>query len=619
MCGIVGFIYFNQHRKADSCLTKKMADVIAHRGPDAEGFFTNNNISLGHRRLSIIDLATGEQPMFNDNKQLSIVFNGEIYNYIELRDELRKLGHSFKTNSDTEVILKAYEQWGTDCQQKFNGMWAFALWDEKKQQLFLSRDRIGEKPLHYYYSKDEFVFGSEIKSLLAYNIPPQPNYSMLEVYLSLGYIPAPHTFYKNIFKLNPGHYLLIKDGNVKELPYWELPQVKESEMNTNAKEVYDEFAHLLEDSVRIRMRCDVPFGAFLSGGLDSSTIVALMSKYSKQAVNTFTIGFKEKKYDERALAASVAAMYNTDHFLYEVVQDSFEESLQKVLFHYDEPFGDSSAIPTNYVSRFTRQKVKMALTGDGGDEVLSGYTSYQGEKFAGQYQNLPIFIQKLVPSAVQNISHLFSGSLRYKLNRIQNVSYTASLPFNQRLISKCLWTKLDYIKEFTKPYNEVVSIEDYMADVLGKCQFTDPFYKLMYFHYKVSLPDDMLVKVDRMSMANSLETRVPFLDYRLIEMMAKVHKDVKMQGYERKSVLRKALGNKLPTSILNAPKQGFNVPLREWFKGNSFEAKLESLYTSEWGMNKQIIKEIVSQNKQGQSDQGNFIWMLFVLKGWLKG
>nr|MBA3705093.1 asparagine synthase (glutamine-hydrolyzing) [Bacteroidota bacterium] len=371
MCGIAGYIHFNRDKNANKEVLKRMTDVIAYRGPDGEGFYIDKNVALGHRRLSIIDLNTGDQPMISDDGTKVIVFNGEIYNYIEIRDQLKKFGYTFKTNSDTEVILNAFDKWGYDCQNMFNGMWAFAIWDTKKEELFLSRDRIGEKPLHYCISDNNLIFGSEIKSIFSFGVIREIRPELIELYLSLTNIPAPNTFYKNIYKLMPGHFLIIKDGGLKEYKYWDLPQLDELNMLTNKKEIYNTFQDLFNDAIKIRMRSDVPFGAFLSGGLDSSSIVAQMSKLSSIPVKTFTIGFSHKEFDESKLAEEVALKFKTEHYLDTVAAENFEAYLKHAVVHFDEPFGDSSAIPTNIVSAFASKKVKMVLTGDGGDEVLS--------------------------------------------------------------------------------------------------------------------------------------------------------------------------------------------------------------------------------------------------------
>lgn len=616
MCGITGFLHFDYNRKADETLLKKMMNTMVHRGPDGEGMFCFNNLALGHRRLSIIDLSTGDQPIYNQNKSICIIYNGEIYNYIELRDELKQLGCRFFTNSDTEVILRAYEIWGRNCQDKLNGMWAFAVWDEKRKELFISRDRMGEKPLYYGVYDNTFVFGSEIKSLLAYGFPSVPNTELTELYLSLGYIPAPYSFYKNVFKLRAGHFLIVKNGAVTESKYWDIPEINEDNMYSDKKKVYDFFSATLHDAVRIRMRSDVSYGAFLSGGLDSSSVVAIMSEISPQPVRTFTIGFSDKQFDERRKARDVSEKFKTKHFEFEVQPDGFDESLNKVLYHYDEPFGDSSAIPTGYVSKIAAQKVKMVLTGDGGDEVLSGYNAYQVEKFAEYYQKIPYFMRNVFPGMLIAFGGLFKGNIRYKINQLTRIFLYANQDYNQRIRMKYSWYIPDLIQEMTCDLGQQISFSDFINDFYKKYNVIDSFYKLMLFHLKILLPDDFLVKVDRMSMAYSLETRIPFLDFRLVEFMVQVSKDMKMQGFERKSILRNTIGKKLPASVLCGPKKGFTVPLREWFRDPYFNTRLYSIYTDDFGLNKKAIKKVVMENKEGRADLGNFIWMLFVLKEW---
>lgn len=614
MCGIAGFLHFEKQRIADSVVLKNMTDSIAHRGPDGEGFYCYQNIGLGHRRLSIIDLDTGSQPMFSDDRSIAIVFNGEIYNYIELREELKIAGHRFHTDSDTEVIIKAYQQWGIECQNKFNGMWAFALWDEKEQQLFLSIDRMGEKPLYYTTFDNTFVFGSEIKALLKFNVPAILNEELIEIYLTLGYIPAPYSFYKNIHKLLPGHHLIVKDNTYKLAKYWDFTQRPDQEMIKDKKKVYQVFEELFYDSVKIRMRSDVPYGAFLSGGLDSGSVVSVMSSISPYPVKTFTIGFDQNQFDETALAAEVSTLFKTNHHAEVVNPDVFDRVLEKISFHYDEPFGDSSAIPTGYVAKSARKDVKMVLTGDGGDEVLSGYTAYQGEKFADIYKRSPLLLNNAILKTASLLSRTLRGNLRYKLNRLCNVFYTSSLSFSDRLLWKISWASPSIITQLLEGSKNIFTFREYMNDFFKDCTYESNFYKLMYFHVKCSLPYDMLVKVDRMTMAYSLEARTPFLDYRLVDFMAQVDHSVKMQRFERKSVLRKTIAKNLPKSILTSGKKGFGVPLREWFKDQAFELKLHDLYVHNIGLNNNIIKNIIQENKEGKKDWGNFIWMLFLLK-----
>lgn len=612
MCGITGIFHFDNHRMADSHQLKAMTDIIRHRGPDGEGFFLNKNVGLGHRRLSIIDLSTGDQPMYNDDKSIALVLNGEIYNYLELREELRKLGHCFRTTSDTEVVIKAYEEWGADCQNLFNGMWAFALWDDKKKQLFLSRDRIGEKPLNYAVVDDTLIFSSEIKSLFEYGIAKETRPELVEIYLVLTNIPGPDTFYKNIYKLKPGHFILADLNGIQVHQYWEIPSIDEQNMLKDKAKIYDEFAYLFEDSVRIRMRADVPFGAFLSGGLDSSSIVALMSNISNHPIETFTIGFPQKEFDESNLAQLVANKFKTNHHLGTVHPDSLTDAIKRSVFHFDEPFGDSSAIPTYQVSSFAVEKVKMVLTGDGGDEVLSGYNSYAGIKLSGIINQFPVAIQKVAAKSTGIIAKNLRGNIRYTLNKVEGILQSARHPLQEQIANKKPYVPLSLIKKLTAPINGVIKIEDYLLDIIEKVPYHDNFYKLMYLDFKYDLPDDYLVKVDRMSMANSIETRAPFLDYRLIEFMAKVDKNVKLQGWERKSVLRNTIGKQLPNSLLTAPKRGFGVPLREWFKEDKSLDKIV-LNNLELICNNTVITQILSENAKGIRDNGNFIWTLLMI------
>jgi asparagine synthase (glutamine-hydrolysing) len=618
MCGITGYLHFEKDRKGSLARIKLMTDTLIHRGPDGEGFFVSSNLALGHRRLAIIDLTTGDQPMYNEDKSLAVVLNGEIYNFVELREELKKLGCHFHTVSDTEVIIQAYQTWGISCFEKFNGCWAFALWDENNQQLILSRDRIGEKPLYYSIIDNTLVFGSEIKSILAYGVPKEVAGELIEVYLTLGYLPAPYSFFKNIKKLKQGHYIIANTNGISEKKYWDLPLADEDNMNTDSKQVYDEFEYLLKDSVKIRMRSDVPYGAFLSGGLDSSSIVAIMSEISAFPVETFTIGFNEPAFDERDLANEVARKFKTHHHEKIVQLESFDEALEKVLYHYDEPFGDSSAIPSGYVAKYARENVKMVLTGDGGDEVLSGYNSYVGIKLTSRYRKIPSFIRAGIPSLLDLMALPVKGVKRYRLNRLRNICYSGNMDFNRRMIEKMAWTRVDDIKLMLNGFPEKqFPAQEFINDLMKGCTYKDDFYKMMYLQFKLTLPDNMMVKMDRMSMAHSLEARIPFLDHRLIEFMVKVHKDVKLPDFERKSILKNTIGKRLPYSLLEAPKKGFVVPVREWFKDSSFNTKLSGLYIKNYGLNKDVIKKVVTSNAKSEVDNGNFIWMLFVLKNFL--
>jgi asparagine synthase (glutamine-hydrolysing) len=615
MCGIAGIYNFDTRNPISSGKLSKMNSSLYHRGPDSEGYFIDGHIGLAHRRLSIIDLKDGHQPMISQNGNIILVFNGEIYNYIELRKELVKEGFHFKTNSDTEVIIAAYEFWGNECYNKFNGMWAIALWDKRINKLILSRDRFGEKPLYYYHNSDFLLFGSEIKAIKQFGIPLEPRLELLEIYLFLTNIPGPDTFYKNTFEVKPGHFMVISSDQITEKKYWDLDLIDEKNKLTNEKFVLEQFEYLLNDSVRIRMRADVEVGAFLSGGLDSSSVVSLMAKNANEQINTFTIGFPNKAFDESELADIIAKQYNTNHHLGTVNPESLNEMIKICNFHFDQPFGDSSAIPTYFVSKFSSQKVKLVLTGDGGDELLSGYNSYLGLKLTQKYNALPFGINKGIPKLINLFLPIFKGKIRYKMNKAYSFTNSASLPFTQRYLHKKPYAPLSKIQELTQPLN-CIKIEDFIYDLVNKIPLNDEFYKMMHINYKYDLPNDYLVKVDRMSMSNSLETRTPFLDFRLVELMTLVDKSIKMKGFERKSVLRNTVGKTLPNEILNAPKKGFGVPLREWFKSNE-NLELAQFEKLTGLLDNNVLNEIIIQNKKGYSDNGNFIWTLIMLESYI--
>ena len=612
MCGIAGVLYRDRQTSVNADLLRAMTDIVRHRGPDGEGLHITAGLGLGHRRLAIIDPAAGQQPMIDAESQNIIVYNGEVYNYLEIRSELTAAGHRFRTDSDTEVILKAYAQWGERCLDRFNGMWAFAIWDHSHKRLFLARDRLGIKPLHYWVDAERIVFASEMKSLFAAGVPRVPDTSLLDVYLTFGYIPAPHSFFSGVRKLLPGQYL-ITDGERTEIhQYWNLPAIAEGDMRRHAVAVQEEFAHLLGDAVRISMRSDVPFGAFLSGGLDSASVVTLMAEQTRLPVETFTIGFDDPAFDERRLARLVSTRVNTRHHETVVSPDDLEAALHQVAFHYDEPFGDSSALPTSHVARLAARHVKMVLTGDGGDEVLSGYPAYQVEKLAGSYLRIPRAVRRCAEVLIGGIAEMTRGHMRYAANRYYRLLTTTAAPFEDRLLAKTAWLEEDRRRALLAGVR-VHRARDVFAELMRDCPYRDSFYRLMYFNYKVSLPDDMLTKVDRMTMAWSLEARVPFLDYRLVELMSVVHKDVKLPGLTRKAVLRKTVGRKLPGALLAAGKRGFVTPLRSWFRQGDFADSTVKRSVAMAGLSGPVVDRILAEQRAGQRDYGNLLWMLMVL------
>jgi asparagine synthase (glutamine-hydrolysing) len=616
MCGIAGQYFFEIQSSTSLDQIKKMTDAIKHRGPDGEGHYKDEFVELGHRRLAIIDLNTGEQPMFSQDSNICLTFNGEIYNYIELREELKILGATFITDSDTEVIINAYQYWGIDCLSRFNGMWSIALWDKLNEVLFLTRDRLGEKPLYFSVNDDKLIWGSEIKSIIASGVKKELNDKYLGLYLTFGFMPSPYTLFKGVNSLEPGTYLKVSKSNIEKVHYWTLPDISEKDLVTDQQFVEKQFTELFNDSVRIRMRSDVGFGAFLSGGLDSGSIVATMNEYNSKRTETFTIGFKEKDFDESNLSKEISDKFNTNYHLKYVSDDTLEKALNDINFHFDDPFSDPSAIPTGHVSELASDYVKMVLTGDGGDEVLSGYTTYQGEIFAAKYQKIPFFLRLFISFSVGVFSKFLKGKLRYKFNRILSVIKSSNLSFEERLFSKVCRTNSEKLVKYFPEINPYAQFKEFYDLVMKDCKFEDPFYQLMYFQLKVTLPDNMLAKVDRMSMAHSLETRVPFLDYRLVEFMFKVHKDLKMIGYQNKVVLRNTIGKNLPKNVLLGSKRGFNVPLRDWFRDEKKIDFVKSMYfqfPSNKYFNRQNLEEIIELNNSGKSDEGNLIWRIMLL------
>ena len=615
MCGIAGFMHYDRHKPCDIRVLRAMAESLRHRGPDGEGHYVFANVALGHRRLAIIDLNTGDQPMFSEDHTLVIVFNGEIYNYLELREELRTRGHRFRTTSDTEIILAAYQEWGCDCVTHFNGMWAFALWDGRQQTLFCSRDRAGEKPFYYAVVDGTFVFGSEIKALLAYGVPKVVNVEVLDAYLCFTYVPGQQTFFDAIYKLRPAHSITAKNGSVSESAYWDLEILDEPEARTDELQICEEFTALFENAVAIRMRSDVPFGAFLSGGLDSSCVVRAMSELSSMPVRTCTIGFENEDFDERALARLVAHRYGTEHVERLVHALDVDRAFSKLPYLYDEPFGDSSALPTYLVSQVARERVSMVLTGDGGDEVMSGYTIHVGERLASMFSHLPrVFVKDALPAFIGSMACAVPGGVKKKLLRAERVVRSCGIDFVERLESKQ--------NGFTRPERErlisckgVRPARDYISDAIRPVAQKSNFAKLNYWLTKVSLPDDMLCKVDRASMAHSLETRTPFLDHRIMELMATVSMDVKLEGFQRKMVLRKTVAKDLPVELLRAPKRGFCLPLGEWLRdGMMKQLEQRALQSAASGiLCLEAIKCIMAEHRVGRRDAGNAIWTLGAL------
>lgn len=546
MCGINGFNFL------DKKILKQMNDSLKHRGPNAEGFFFDKNLSLGHRRLSIIDLRkSANQPMTYSYKKsiVTIVFNGEIYNFQEIKNTLAKKGYKFKTTSDTEVILASYLEWGKNCTKKFNGMWAFCIYDPQKNILFLSRDRVGKKPLYYYFKNNKFVFSSETKGILKHKIKPKLNSDAIDLYLSLGFIPAPYSIYQNIQKLEQRQSLIfdLKNNKMSKEYYYDLPNFKPEKNKTKLKK---EFESLMKDSVKLRMISDVPLGAFLSGGLDSSTVVHYAKQYSKN-INTYSMGF-EGKNDETPEINTLKNNFKTKHHHKYFHKQNFEESLKDIYYYYDEPFSDPSMFPTRMLSKFAKEKLTVSLSGDGGDEIFGGYPRYKMANQMTVLRKFPKFIRK----AAMNISSnkLKEGLRLSLLNREKFYSEARQNFYKPKITKKILEEQLSQsLKKTSGNLVEAIRLMD------------------IYFY---TLPDNFLTKVDRASMANSLEVRCPFLDYRLIEYSMKLPTKFKTTLLKDKSFFREIISTFLPKEIISKKKKGFTPPIERWIQSPEYKKEL---------------------------------------------
>lgn len=619
MCGITGKIFFSKERNIDEGELKRMADVIQHRGPDDEGFYINKNIGLGFRRLSIIDLHTGHQPLSNENGSKWIIFNGEIYNFLELRDQLIKKGYSFKTKTDTEVILKLYEEYGVHCVDFLRGMFGFAIWDDEKQQLFCARDRFGIKPFYYYQDNEKFVFGSEIKSILkSGNIDKSLSDNALDSYFAFGYITSDLSIYKEIKKLQPAHYLLLSFANQPRIQikrYWEI--LFEPDGSKTEQQWCDEIESSLSESVKLHMIADVPLGAFLSGGIDSSSVVAMMAKNSNQPITTFSIGFKEQKYNELQFAREVAEKYHCEHHE-EIVEPESISLLPKLVHAYDEPFADSSAIPTYYVSKLARKYVTVVLSGDGGDELFAGYDVYKHLKHI--YSNPLNFkspsINKLIWGNVNRLipQHGKGKTTTYYYSKDRNM-----IPAHLSVWSRAERKRLLVNYGFVDHQN---SSENFKEKILKRRPDYDFISNMQNLDMQTYMVDSILTKVDRASMLNSLEVRVPLLDHKFAELSFKIPWNLKFNQQDQKYIFKKAMKPYLPSNILNHPKQGFSVPLELWFKDDLKEYVNDTLLSANSKLsrflNKKYVSEIIHKNQTGTKDFSSRIWPLVFFEEWLK-
>jgi asparagine synthase (glutamine-hydrolysing) len=625
MCGICGIYNFINREPISEGLIRAMCAVMRHRGPDDEGVYVDSGIGLGMCRLSIIDLATGHQPIRNEDGHIWIVFNGEIYNFPELRESLSKKGHVFSTASDTETILHLYEEYAQECPQHLRGMFAFALWDGRRERLFLCRDRVGKKPLYYAVLHGKLIFASEIKSILQYGgLSREMDLEALNDYLTLGYIPSPRTIFKAVRKLPPGHWLTCEKGEIKTSPYWDLTYQVDGH-HRSIDDYAERLRELLEESVRVRLMSEVPLGAFLSGGIDSSTVVAYMTRLMSEPVKTFSIGFTEESYNELRYAKIVAQQLGTEHREF-IVEPKAIELLPKLVWHFDEPFADSSAIPTYLVSKLSREHVTVILSGDGGDETFAGYERYPLEKEAAHIARVVprFFRERVVPSVLDRLPSsaysrpgVFVRKLRRYLKRV-NLSpeerFTHRVTFFDGEAKEHLYA--DWLKGELLDTDSAAVFKPYF-DRMG---VQDGLNRLLYVDTKVYLPDDILVKVDRMSMAVSLETRAPLLDHKLMEFVATIPPEYKMKGFTTKYILKKAVAELLPQEIINRSKRGFRVPISAWFREDLKELTrgvLTDSHTQRRGYFEQgFVRKMLDEHQEGRWDWSQQLWALLMLELW---
>ena len=618
MCGIAGMVSATVGERIEASVIHRMCQAIVHRGPDDEGLFVKDGTGLGMRRLSIIDLTGGHQPVFNEDRTVWVVFNGEVYNFPELREELLKRGHNFYTHTDTEVIVHLYEDMGADCVSALRGMFAFALYDERRRTLLIARDRLGKKPLHYALQGERLLFGSEIKSILTVapelaEVSPE---GLLQ-YFYFGYIPDPHTAFQRIHKLPPGHLLEYTNGEVKIREYWDVPEYG-THPAMSEEECVEELERRLEEAVRIRLISDVPLGALLSGGVDSSIIVALMARVSSGAVKTFSIGFRAEQFNEAPYARLIAERFGTDH--HELVLDpNLEEILTFLSRMLEEPFGDSSMLPMYCVSRMAREHVTVALSGDGGDELFAGYDRYLTAMERRKFDRMPRWLGRfyreqvhdLVPAGMYGRNLAWNASLSPLERYLDGVSFFPALHRERKL----------FTDEFLESARRLPDPLQHWLGYYDKAPAKDVLSRLMYLDMKTYLTADILAKVDRMSMATSLEVRVPMLDHKFLEWVAALPVDWKFRKGTRKYILKKLAGRLgIPRELMHRPKQGFQVPLVEWMRSGMKDQFLRVLLepqTLQRGYFKpDAVRSLVDEHVRGRRNRSGLLWRMLVLELW---
>jgi asparagine synthase (glutamine-hydrolysing) len=627
MCGITGIVDLRGARPISEGLLRAMNDSLVHRGPDGDGFHFDTGVGFGHRRLSIIDLEGGRQPLYNEDHTVVVTFNGEIFNFAEIQDDLIARGHTFRTRCDTEVIVHAWEEWGERCLDRFNGMFAFAVWDSRRQHLFLARDRLGVKPLYYSLLPSGYLlFASELKAILLCpevkrTIDPQA----VEEYFTFGYVPDPKTIYGSVKKLEPGTFISVSRGNTNLQPtrYWDVPLFGERRPAGSPESWEADLRTRLLESVRKRLVSDVPLGAFLSGGIDSSAVVAMMREIGSSKILTCSIGFREPKYDESRYASLVAEQKQTDHKT-ELVQASDYSLLEKLVGIYDEPFADSSAIPTYRVCQLARKYVTVALSGDGGDEDFLGYRRY---KLFAMEERLRSFLPRGLRKAIFGPLGRIYPKLDWAPRVVRGKTTFQALARDAvdaylHGVSVCVEDirKQLFSADFNRELQGYSSREVFNAYVKDKT-FSDALAMVQYLDYKTYLPGDILTKVDRASMAHSLEVRTPFLDYEFVEWAAQLPSEIKLRGVEGKYVLKRALEPLLPREVLYRDKMGFAVPLDVWFRGSLREhlaMVVKGPRLAQSGIfDPATLARFVDDHQSGRRDYSATLWSLLMFDGFL--
>jgi asparagine synthase (glutamine-hydrolysing) len=625
MCGISGILYSDPGRVVEREIIEKMNGVIRHRGPDSDGFYLRPGVALAMRRLAIVDLQTGDQPLANESNDVWIVFNGEIYNAPALRADLEKRGHVFRTHSDTEAIVHLYEEHGLDCVRHLRGMFAFAIWDEKRRRLLIARDRVGKKPLYYAEHDGALLWGSELKCLLQYpGFPREVDAEALHHFLTLQYVPDPLSALRHARKLPPAHRLVWEGGRVTIERYWELDY--REKWTAPEAELRAEVRRQAEDAVRIRLMSDVPLGAHLSGGIDSAIVVGLMAGMMNRPVKTFSIGFEEAAFNELHHARAVAEKFKTEHHEF-IVAPKALEVLPELVAHFDEPFADAAAIPTWYLAKMTREHVTVALNGDGGDEAFGGYQRYYADPLADLYRLVPSSLRHGIFDRLAGLLPRGSGPVESSIpTALRHLTRAADLPVSASVVR---WGSF-----FTEEEKDDLYTGEMRAQLRARpsWQLLDESFRHALADSRIDrtlstdvlnyLPGALLPKVDRMTMAHSLEARSPFLDHQLLEFAARLPTDCKVRGTTTKRILRETFADVLPPSIAGRGKMGFSVPLGSWFRESLREPVREILFGSDarlyHHLRRERVQVLFDENVHGRQDHGKRLWALLNLEVWLK-